>query len=168
MIKLKSLLEYVDTEIYRIGMSPDEEHSEMPVNWDEPDIQCTGAWNIKTVREFAGLPKTFVAIYKSIIDVNELDPQLAEEDPEFNDEGGYDWSEFRMRKRGFPPIVVRRVKSGKIVLMDGNHRIKWAQECGYNTISAWVVDDFLQEHINKSKSTLSEETRFNEKYFFML
>ena len=172
MIKLKSLLEYVDTEVHKIGLSPDEEYSEMPVNWNEPDIQCTGTWNIKTVREFAGLPKTFVAIYKSIIDVNELDPQLAEEDPEFNDEGGYDWSEFRMRKRGFPPIVVRRVTSGKIVLMDGNHRTKWAQESGYNTISAWVVDDFLQEHINKSKTTLSEsiiltEGRiedFNEKY----
>ena len=152
MIKLKPLLETINTKIERIGFNPDEERPAMPVDWDATDVQILSKWNVKTVREFAGKSKNFTAIYPAIIETCDLDPHLAEEEPEEGEEvGGYDWSEFRMHKRGFPPIVVCRTKSGHIEMMDGNHRVKYAQELGYDSIAAWVVDEFLQTIIDSRK-----------------
>ena len=153
MIKLKSLLyEVINTKVERIGQDPKEIRPAMPVNWDVTDIQILAKWNIKTIREFAALPKTFTAIYPAILDVGDLDPKFAEEEEEFGEWGGYEWDEFRRNKGGFPPILVRRNEHGHILMMDGNHRVKWAEEVGYRTIAGWVVDEFLQKVIdNKEK-----------------
>jgi len=146
MIKLKPL---ITEELSKIGYSPDEEYSDMPINWDESDIQMGRKWDIPTIKEFLGLPKNYQSIYQAIVDVNELNPRLAEKDPEFNDgedeDGGYNWDGYGMRKRGFPPILIKR-KNGKLIIMDGNHRVTWAQNVGYDTIAAWVVDDDLENH----------------------
>lgn len=151
MIKLQSLLtETTNTKIEKIGYDPEEVSSGMPINWDEEDIQMLAKWDVKTVREFAAKPNSFVAIYPSIMDVNDLDPRFAEEEEEFSD-SGYEWDEFRRKKNGFPPIVIRRNEYGHILMMDGNHRVKWAQDVGYKTIGAWVVDEFLQKIIDSRK-----------------
>ena len=146
MIKLRQLIQ----EIERIGQAPDEEQPDMPVNWDEDDIQMLHKWDVPTIRKFLGLPKTFAAVYPSIIDVDMLDPQLAEEDPEWNDEGGYDWDGFRIKRNGFPPVLLAR-HNNSLFIKDGNHRIKWAQESGYKTIAAWVVDFDIQKYIDRKK-----------------
>lgn len=147
MIKLKSLIFEV---IERIGEDPNEVHSDFPINWDAEDIQVLTKWNINSVREFAGKPKNFIAIYPSILDINELDARFSEEELEFGEEG-YEWDDFRRNKGGFPPIVVIRNEYGHILMMDGNHRVKWGQEVGYKTIGAWVVDEFLQKEIDNKK-----------------
>jgi hypothetical protein len=36
-------------------------------------------------------------------------------------------------------------------MVDGNHRVKWAQESGYRTIAAWVVDFDIQKDIDRNK-----------------
>jgi hypothetical protein len=146
MIKLKSLL--LET-IERVGFNPSEESPDMPVDWNNPDIQINGVWNIDSIRKYAGLPPTYTAIYRSIVEVAFLDPKLAEEDPEDGEDGGgYDWDEFRFRRRGFPPVLIRRT-NGKLHIMDGNHRIHWAQQVGYNTIGAWVIDDDIQKLLGR-------------------
>ena len=62
MIKLKSLIiETTNTKIERVGYDPKEESSDMPINWDEPDVQILDKWNINTIRQFAGLSKLFTA-----------------------------------------------------------------------------------------------------------
>ena len=162
MILLKSLLVENNTNIERIGFDPDKESPDMPVDWDAKDIQVCAKWDINTVRAFAGKSKRFAAIYPAIIEVDDLYPHLAEDDLEDGDEygGGYDWDEFRMRRRGFPPIVVRRTERGDIEIMDGNHRTTWAQNSNYKTIAAWVVDEFLQKVIDsKKKKKLGEITK---------
>lgn len=143
-MKLKTLIENIE----RVGFDPKEESPDFPVDWKNPDIQMNHVWDIPTVKKFAGVPKNYEAIYPSIIDVNELYPKLAEDDDDIpeEDRGGYDWEEFRFRRRGFPPIVVRRT-NGKMHILDGNHRTYWAQQNNYQTIAAWVVDDDIQKHI---------------------
>lgn len=146
------LSEAQEQEVYKIGEDPDEVRPDMPVNWDASDIQMLRKWDMPTIREFLGLPKTYEGIYPAILDVSDLDPSLAEEDPEDGEEGGgYDWDEFRSSKRGFPPILVRRDMRGKLHIQDGNHRAHWAQETGKRTIAAWVVDDMIQADIEKSR-----------------
>lgn len=148
-MKLKTIIENIE----RVGYDPKEESSDMPIDWDNPDIQINGVWNIPNIRKFLGLPRTYDAIYPAIIDVNELDPKLAEEDDDIPEEerGGYEWDEFRFRKRGFPPVVVRRT-NGRLHMVDGNHRVYWAQHSTrYQTIGAWVIDDDIQKHIEGSR-----------------
>jgi hypothetical protein len=155
MIKLRSIiLESEEDELFRVGFDPDEESSETPIDWDKPDIQMWKPWDVPTIKEFLGLPSNFNCIYPSILDVNELDYNLAEEDPDIpeDERGGYDWDEYRVfARRGLPPIVVVRSQDGHISLADGNHRLKWATEVGYQTIGAWVVDKLLQAAVDKKK-----------------
>ena len=152
MIKLKSL---ISKELFRVGQSPDEESSDTPINWNKDDIQMNAVWSERVVRKFLGLPDTFTAIYPSIIEVSELDYKLAEEDPELDpeDQGGYDWDEFRMfGRRGVPPVVIVREENGKLVTADGNHRIKWAYDAGFTTIGAWVADKLIQKAIENDQT----------------
>lgn len=154
MIRLKSLICEAEEELYRLGEDPNEVKSETPIVWDKPDIQMNSKWTIPVIRKFMGLKPSFGEIYPAILDVSDLDYDLAEEDPELPDEerGGYDWDEFRMfGYRGVPPIVVVREENGKVKLADGNHRLKWASEAGFRTIGAWVVDKLIQKAIDKKR-----------------
>lgn len=148
--------------IEKVGYSPDEEYSDMPIDWDAQDVQILDKWNINSIRQNFKLPLTFVAIYPAIIDVNELDPKLAEEDPDAEEEKtGYDWEEFRFKKRGFPPILVMRDEHNKLHIMDGNHRTYWAQQNGHRTIGAWVVDKLIQKDIDRQKRPIREARIIN-------
>jgi poly(A) polymerase len=149
-LKDVGLMETSDPEVFKIGLDPNETQPDMPVNWDEVDVQILDKWSVETVRAFVPLPKTYQGIYPAIIETSDLDPRFAEEELEFGDDG-YEWSEFRRKTRGFPPIVVRRRIGNRIEILDGNHRAKWAQESGYRTIAAWVIDDVVQADIEKDR-----------------
>lgn len=153
-IKLKGLIyEMVDQEIHRIGEDPSESHSDTPINWNKSDCQMNAVWSVPTIQNFLGLSNKFTAIYRSILEVAELDYTLAEEDPEDPENeggGGYDWDEFRcFGRRGIPPIVVVREENGAVKLADGNHRLKWATDVGYRTIGCWVVDKLVQKELDR-------------------
>jgi hypothetical protein len=120
--------------LIRIGQDPSEVSPDLPVNWNAPDIQIGRKWDIPTIRHFLRLPKSFRAIYPSIIEVCYLDPKIEEDD---------DFEEYRFKRGGFPPICIRKTK-GKLTIIDGNHRVYWCQQVGYETIAAYVVDDDLQ------------------------
>jgi len=54
--------------------------------------------------------------------------------------GGYDWSE--LAGQGSPPPLKLRVgKNGKLVLMDGNHRLAWWREKGVSEVPAYIIDE---------------------------
>ncbi len=135
--------------IKKVGYSPNEEHSDVPINWDETDIQMLHKWDIPTIKKFLALPKDYVAIYPAIVDLSDLDPHVGDDE---TGEDEYDYSEFRYMKRGLPPVVVQR-QNGRLIMVDGNHRVHWAQKwTNYQTIGAWVVDDDLQKHIQAGGS----------------
>lgn len=138
----------------RVGQDPSKQRSNMPINWNAPDLWAHTGWDENEVRHFAGLPNTFTALYRTILPVSELYAKLVEDDP--TEPSEYDWSEFRIRKGGFPPIVVLRDENKKLHIMDGNHRVAYAEDVGYQTIGAWVVDKFLQKHLEKGSL---QETR---------
>jgi hypothetical protein len=150
MIKLAELLREQEesTGPAALGHDPDEVSSDFPINWNAIDLAMLAKWDIATVRKFAGKDKKFKAIYPAILNVHDLDYKLVEEEPdEFNEPPSYDWDEFHMRKGGFPPIVVLHTQNKQLETLDGNHRLKWAHDNNYDTIGAWVVDEYLQKQV---------------------
>jgi hypothetical protein len=152
------LIESDSNKILKIGSDPRHAHSDLPIDWDAIDRSMGRKWDVDVIREFLGLTPRFSAIYRSILNTSDLNPQFTKEELEFGDTG-YEWNDFRIRKSGFPPIIVVRNEHGSIIISDGNHRTKWAQKVGYHTIGAWVVDKLLQKHIDKETLT---ETRIIE------
>jgi hypothetical protein len=119
------------------------------VDWYAQDLQDSGrVTEASLLRDYnEGKP---ALVYQSYIDVNDIpDPVLAEEEDrkrggdEEDDEGsGYDWEELRMsgNRRSTPPIKVRVTPRGKVEILDGNHRLRFWQEQGYDSYPAWVID----------------------------
>lgn len=131
------------------GYDPnDTKKTTAPANWNEPDIQMNSIWSEKTVREFLRLPKSAI-VYKSLIPLSSLREELVEEQAgglEGEEEGfetSYDWSELQSRRTNPPPIVVTRKVDGNIVINDGNHRVRFWSENGYEEAPAWVYDELL-------------------------
>ena len=145
--------DFLKETVEKVGFDPSDEHSDLPINWEESDIQVGRKWDVPTIREFLGLPNTFIAIYRAIVETNDLDPKLAEDDPDIPEEGrgGYEWEEFRFRRRGFPPVLITREVGGRLVINDGNHRVYWAQKNNLRTIGVWVVDKLIQKDIDSKK-----------------
>jgi hypothetical protein len=52
----------------------------------------------------------------------------------------YDWSEMQSQRSDPPPIKLMVRRNGKIVIVDGNHRINFWREGGYEYFPAWVID----------------------------
>ncbi len=146
----------INKKLERIGYDINEESSDLPIDWDAIDFPENTKWNEYSVRKFVGLPDIFIAIYPAILDVNKLDAHWAEEEDEY---GGFDWGQFQIKKRGFPPIIVRRDLNDKLVVVDGNHRVHWAQQNKYQTIGAWVIDEIIQEDIMLKNRRNIKETR---------
>ena len=140
--------------VNKIGYDPEHNHPDLPMNWDAIDIPSNQKWDRHSIRKFVGLPNSFISIYPSILDVNELD---AHTDNDLIDSNEY--HEFGMVKKGFPPIIVRRDLNGKLYLVDGNHRVYWAQRNDYRTIGAWVIDEIMQRDIMRGELGKISETR---------
>ena len=147
--QFSQLDEGVIEEPHYTGYDPsDTKKTTAPVNWQEQDIQMLSPWNENKVREFLRLPKDAV-VYKSLIPISNLREVLVEEDKEYlkgEDEEfstSYDWSELQSRRTNPPPIVVTRKADGNIVINDGNHRVRFWSEYGYEEAPAWVYDELL-------------------------
>lgn len=50
----------------------------------------------------------------------------------------YDWSELE-RGGAIPPVTLRRNKNGSVTILDGNHRIEFFREQGFDSIPAYVL-----------------------------
>ena len=111
----------IDRRIHKIGYDPETTSSEMPVNWDAVDLDTLDKRDAHSVRRASGKPDSFTAIYPSIMEVSGLNPRIVERDDSWVDE-------FRFRRGGFPPILIRRTVSGRIQIADGNHRANHSDE----------------------------------------
>lgn len=126
----------------RIGTEEPERGSRAPaVDWTARDLQDTGAARItpeyiaKTYNEGRGVA------YQSYLSADEIpSPKGAGISEEMD---AYDWSELQASGRGKspPPIKVRITPEGKVELLDGNHRVQFWNEQGYDQIPAWVIDE---------------------------
>jgi hypothetical protein len=146
----------INKKLEKIGYDINEESSDLPIDWDAVDLQIDRKWDEYSVRKFVGLPDTFIAIYPSIVDVNELDAHTGGDEETGIDD--YEYDDFRHTKRGFPPIVIMRDETG-VYIVDGNHRVYWSQKNDYQTIGAWVVDKLLQKDIESRNKQNIKETR---------
>lgn len=117
-----------------------------PVNWDEPDVQINDVWSEETVKEFLQLPDDAV-IYQTLADANDLSPSLAEEDEVGS---GYDWSELQNRRSNPPPALITRTVKDVILIHDGNHRIRFFQDRGFEYIPTWCYDEKITEWIRQN------------------
>jgi hypothetical protein len=50
----------------------------------------------------------------------------------------YDWTELE-RGGAIPPVTLRRNKNGSVSIIDGNHRIEFFRERGFDSIPAYVI-----------------------------
>lgn len=94
---------------------------------------------IETYNEISDDPEEME--YWDESEVEEMEDRIQEQARELmeTESGGYDWSEYDIGfHKGVPPIVVVDTVDGYDIL-DGNHRITYAQNEGYTTIGAWVV-----------------------------
>jgi hypothetical protein len=53
----------------------------------------------------------------------------------------YDWEELRSTRTNPPPATVRINKNGTMSILDGNHRIHYWREQGYDQIPAFIIDE---------------------------
>jgi hypothetical protein len=144
--------------INKVGYDPDQDHSDLPIDWDAIDIPADRKWDEYSVRKFVGLPDRFIAIYPAIIDVNELDAHTGGDEETGIDD--YEYDDFHHIKKGFPPIIVRRDLNGSLIIVDGNHRVYWVQRhTNYQTIGAWVIDEMMQKDIMRKNRQNIKETR---------
>lgn len=156
-----------------VGEDPKDYSGKVPsVDWNKNDVQILGPWTEQSVREFTKARKD-VPIYRAMVPISDLDEHLAEEDRPNGDEDenpsewpGYDWSDYR-RNNSFPPIVVMRTESGEIKMVDGNHRVHYWRQIGYELAPAWVVDELIADYqkshglkrlriVQKSPGTIQE------------
>lgn len=137
-----------DSETYMCGYDIDDPNQKdvAAVNWEEKDLQILAEWNEQTVKDFLGLPKNAI-VYKSLIPLSDLNEKLAEEEDSLGGEddgfSAYDWSELRSSRTNPPPILITRTKDNKIVINDGNHRVRFWSQKGHQYAPAWVYDELL-------------------------
>lgn len=92
-------------------------------------------------------------IYRSFIELRDLNEVLAEE--EDGDPEGYDWTELQFVRSSPPPIVVtRQAKDNRLVIMDGNHRTRFAKERGFEYIGGWIYDEALTKYARRTGKTI--------------
>ena len=124
----------------RIGEPADSEGSDRPsVDWTSTDLADDGTPD--SVLQAYGRGKGNV--YRAWIDTNLIPtPKGGGIVAGYPDtDGDYDWSELGRTRSAAPPLKVRVGANGKIVLMDGNHRLAWWREQGRSEVPAYVIDE---------------------------
>ena len=123
----------------RIGKPADSEGPDRPgVDWTSTDLNDDGTAD--SVLQAYGRGKGNV--YRAWVDPSLIpSPKgdgIVNGYPDMD--GGYDWRE--LQNRGSPPPLKLRIgANGKLVLMDGNHRLAWWRERGYSEVPAYVIDE---------------------------
>jgi GNAT superfamily N-acetyltransferase len=79
-------------------------------------------------------------VYRAYVDPSILEPKLAEEEDE--DGGSYAWEDLEATRgrKPVPPAKIVIKQNGKVEISDGNHRIKYWQDQGFDSIPAWIID----------------------------
>ncbi|CAM6006571.1 unnamed protein product [Sphagnum balticum] len=110
------------------------------VDWEMEDLQDSGkAVDEESIlRDYGGGKPG--KVYRAYVDPSILEPKLAEEEDE--DGGTYDWDELNMSqgRKPVPPAKILVRQNGKVEILDGNHRISYWQDKGFDSIPAWVID----------------------------
>jgi hypothetical protein len=129
----------------RIGEKPDRYGgAKVPdVDFDSRDLQDSGKRVTEaTILKDYGPKNGKAVVYQATVPMSDIpSPILAEEqDDEYADGEGYDWSEYTGRST-FPPVKLGVSPEGKIHIIDGNHRLKWWEDNNYTHAPAWVIDE---------------------------
>lgn len=123
----------------RIGDPVDSEGGDRPrVDWESRDMADDGTSD--SVLQAYG--RGHGNVYRAWVDPSLIPPPKGAgiEGGYPNMDGEYDWQE--LQGRGSPPPLKLRVgKNGKLVLMDGNHRLAWWREKGVSEVPAYVIDE---------------------------
>ena len=123
----------------RIGEPVDSEGSDRPrVDWESRDMADDGT--PESVLQAYG--RGHGNVYRAWVNPGDIPAPkgggIKDGYPDM--QGDYDWSE--LQGRGSPPPLKLRVgKNGKLVLMDGNHRLAWWREQGVSEVPAYVIDE---------------------------
>jgi hypothetical protein len=115
------------------------------VDFYRRDLQDSGPVTEESILRDYNYPKKRRAIvYKAYVPLESVpSPVLAEEEEELEDEedrATYPWEDFGIGRRPFPPAKLLVQPDGKVVISDGNHRIRHWADSGHDTIPAWVID----------------------------
>lgn len=125
--------------------SPTPEGSAPNVDWTAQDLPDTVRRVSKEsiLKDYVPVAdRTKVTVYAAYVPNGDVpDEQLAEENPDENDEdgGSYDWDEMQ-RDATFPPLKLQVDRRGKVTIIDGNHRTRFWRETGFDCFPAWVID----------------------------
>jgi hypothetical protein len=124
----------------RIGEPADSEGDDRPrVDWESRDLADDGTAD--SVLQAYGRGKGNV--YRAWVDPSLIPlPKgggIVDGYPDMD--GDYDWSELQRGRGSPPPLKLRVGKNGKLVLMDGNHRLAWWREQGHSEVPAYVIDE---------------------------
>lgn len=122
------------------------EGSAPEVDWHHQDLQDRSRYvTSETIKRDYVVEKdrNRVTVYSAYVPSSDIPDEIcAEEHCDDDDDdggGGYDWEQFRFRG-AFPPAKLEVKRSGEIVIVDGNHRIRWWRQNDYDDIPAWVID----------------------------
>lgn len=147
---------YRDRRGFHIGNKPKISRARMPmigteqpegsapdVAWYDQDLQDSGRHvsPASIARDYVReADRQRVTVYPAYVPRGDIPDEIcAEEECDDEDGGSYDWDQFRFR--GSPPPIKLLVKrDGTIEIVDGNHRLRWWREQGYDDIPAWVID----------------------------
>lgn len=140
------------------------------VDFEKPDNHDTGTKRVTAESiKATWTRKKRVRVYPVLIPADEVpNPILAEEeirekcidcggtgnDPDNEDEtcyfcqgtgqvaSSYDWSDLQeSHRKSIPPAKILVDKQGVLHILDGNHRITFWNNQGYDLIPAWVIDE---------------------------
>jgi hypothetical protein len=85
-------------------------------------------------------------VYRAWVPIGQVpEPKLAEENDAEEGEDPrslYDWDSLGMTgdRRAVPPAKLMVMSTGRVVILDGNHRITYWKGRQYDCIPAWVID----------------------------
>lgn len=124
----------------RIGEPADSDGSDRPrVDWTSSDLNDDGTAD--SVLQAYGRGKGNV--YRAWVDPGLIPAPkgggIVGGYPDMD--GDYDWSELARGRGEPPPLKLRVGANGKLVLMDGNHRLAWWREQGHSEVPAYVIDE---------------------------
>lgn len=132
-----------DAERAMLGVS--EPNGKAPaVSWGNQDLQDSGKRvDEDSIRRDYADPKDKYepVVYRAYVSLAALDERLVEEEAD-EEPGGYSWDEFD-RRGTFPPAKIAvhgDAESVSVDILDGNHRVRFWREAGFDEAPVWVLD----------------------------
>jgi hypothetical protein len=134
---------------------PDSESSIPKVTFTEQDTD--GVRHPHEAKEWYGPFKTNARAYYAYVPEEHI-PESKMPDNKKGYESNYDWDSFNFRsKKGFPPVKLKIHSSGKVSILDGNHRIHHWRSQGHTHIPAIIIDERDSSKIDSENFNKSEK-----------